>query len=192
VGIREPGTPPRLPGVRWMTLWLDQPALEVIERRARERPFLETGGALFGYEETDDVAVAFAFGPGRHAKHRPRSFEPHEPTTAGLMGLVREASGARYRFLGSWHTHTRGLAVPSSVDNATASRMSEQSDLLLPEPVVVIQAIDSARQKPALRELRAWRWADAIQRLREIDVQVCELDERFLPDATKLAKLGLD
>jgi integrative and conjugative element protein (TIGR02256 family) len=138
-------------------VWLDERAREVIRTEAKKRRFLETGGALFGYDgDEGDVVVARAFGPGRRAKHRPRSFSPDRQETARLIRRVWKESQGRYRFLGSWHTHPHGRAVPSGVDTDTARELSGQADLRLPEPVVVIQATHGVR-RVELGDLRAWR-----------------------------------
>ena len=57
------------------TLWLDEHARALIAHEAAKRPRLETGGALFGYEQDDHLVVACAYGPGPRAKHRRASFE---------------------------------------------------------------------------------------------------------------------
>lgn len=174
-----------------MRLWLDRRALAVIEREALKRRLVETGGALFGYEGDVGVVVACAFGPGLRAKHGPRSFVPDRTTTAALMRLVREASETRYRFLGSWHTHPRGSALPSAVDRRTAADMSDQKDLLLPKPLVVIQATRGLRREVGLADLRGWRWQARERQLTEIALELFELEHRFYPPDDKLQALGL-
>ena len=163
-----------------MTLvWLDGRARQTIRREAVRRRFLETGGALFGYEVAGEVVVVCAFGPGEHARHRPRSFEPDRATTAALIIAVRDTSEQRYRFLGSWHTHPRGVAIPSATDSRTAAAMSAQTDLLLPRPLLLIQATRGYRATVKPGELAAWRWDDDAKRLQPTPIEAVELDERY-------------
>lgn len=153
-----------------MKLWLEESAYQAIRTEAPKRRFLETGGALFGYEGDGGVVVVQAFGPGPRAKHRPRSFVPHRGTTAALIDQVWDESAGRYRFLGSWHTHPHARAVPSLTDTRTAVDMTRQDDLRLPEPLLLIQATRGIRDVE-LAELRAWRWSASSRTLCELDIE---------------------
>lgn len=165
------------------TVWLDTRARDLIEREAIRRRLVETGGALFGWEDDDSVVVACASGPGPHAKHRPRSFEPDPETTAEAMRAVRAASEKRYRFLGSWHTHPRGGSSPSGIDSGTARELGAQDDLLLPRPLLLILSTAWLRRKVRPRELRGWRWNPTEDRLDVVTVQKLTLDAWYCPDA---------
>jgi len=153
-----------------MTIWVDEQAHATILREAPQRRFLETGGALFGYQGDGDVVVIRAFGPGNRAKHRPHSFVPDRQTTAALIAAVWEYSAKRYRFLGSWHTHPHGQAVPSRTDSRTAADMARQEDLRLPAPLVAIQATHGLLDVE-LGEFRVWQWDAAIEQLSDQHVR---------------------
>ena len=137
-----------------MTVFLDTRARDAVGIESQRRRLRETGGALFGFVDGDDVVVGCAYGPGPHARHRRSSFESHRTTTAAIMAAVRRASSQRYRFLGSWHTHPAGAAVPSYRDIQTAAEIGAEADVLLPSPLVIIQAT-----RPRLRgaERRSWQ-----------------------------------
>jgi integrative and conjugative element protein (TIGR02256 family) len=162
-------------------VWLERRARQTIRHEALQRRFLETGGALFGYEAAGEVVVACAFGPGDHARHRPRSFEPDRARTAALIASVRKASEQRYRFLGSWHTHPRGIAIPSATDTRTAAAMSAQADLILPRPLLLIQATRGYRATVKPDELVAWRWDDDANELQRTPIETADLEERYCP-----------
>ena len=140
-------------------------------RKRRSGASSKRAARIFGYEGNGGVVVVCAFGPGARAKHRPRSFEPHRQTTDARIRRVWAASEQRYRFLGSWHTHPRGRAAPSTRDVRTASEMAEQDDLRLPAPLLVIQATRGIREV-ALAELRAWRWAADVGGLAEMEIRL--------------------
>jgi integrative and conjugative element protein (TIGR02256 family) len=164
------------------TLWLDEHARALIEHEAAKRPRLETGGALFGYEQDDHLVVACAYGPGPRAKHRRASFEPHPATTGLLMHAVRGVSEARYRYLGSWHTHPGGPATPSGQDIATTEGVSGEPDVLLDRPLLLIQATRPRGSAAEIHEMRAWRWEPEISWVMPVEIVSVKLKgERYCP-----------
>lgn len=165
-------------------VWLERRAREAIAQEAARRRLRETGGALFGYESAEEVVVACAFGPGPNARHGFRSFIPDPEMTRRLISSVRCTSEGRYRFLGSWHTHPGGTAVPSPADEQTASDLSGQPGLLLPRPLLLIQATRRELQTPRLRELRAWRYPER-GRLAVAEIVPVDLAERHCPSGER-------
>ena len=162
-------------------VWLDLRARALIEHETRARPRVETGGALFGFADGDDVAVACAYGPGPRAKHRRTTFEPHPATTAALMDAVRETSDSRFRYLGSWHSHPGGPPRPSGQDVKTTERVANEQEVLLPQPLVLIQSTRSRTGGFEEGELRAWRWQAEHAWLMPCRIEPVELNELFCP-----------
>lgn len=156
---------------------LDARARALIAAETKIHPRRETGGALFGFMDGQDVVVACAYGPGPRAKHRRTSFEPHSAATGVLMETVRVESEARYRYLGSWHSHPGGIARPSGRDIATTEEVANEPAVLLPEPLMMIQA---SRGGDA-GELRAWRWDPKAEWLLPCRIEVLELEQLFCP-----------
>ena len=165
---------------------LDHRARAVIEYEAVKRRLFETGGGLFGWDDDEALVVACASGPGRHAKHRPRSFKPHRETTAKAIQAVQDASGGRYGFLGSWHTHPLAAPTPSSIDTGTARAMAAQEDVRLPAPLLLILATTGTPLHVVPAELRAWLWEPAKQRLVAVEVRECRMEERYCPPEEQL------
>jgi len=165
-----------------MSVRLDIRAREALSIEARRRRRRETGGALFGFLDGEDVVVACAYGPGPRARHRARSFEPHRGTTEGLMAAVRATSKQRYRFLGSWHTHPGGVAVPSGRDTQTAAEIAGHAEVLLPSPLLIIQATRPKVRGSELAELAAWRWDAAGELMLLEPIEPIELEERWCPE----------
>jgi integrative and conjugative element protein (TIGR02256 family) len=164
-----------------VTVWLDPLARHQIEREALCRRFVETGGPLFGFESDDDVVVVGAGGPGPNARHRPRSFRPDRDAVDRAIARVHDASDRRYRFLGSWHTHPFGRARPSGTDLAAARGISEEPEVLLPRPLVIIYATWPPRRTFRDRDLRAFRWMPSLSGLVAVDVRVIREPERRHP-----------
>jgi integrative and conjugative element protein (TIGR02256 family) len=165
---------------------LDARARDVMDREAVQRRLRESGGSLFGWENDDHIVIACASGPGPKARHRPRSFQPAPGTTASVMKAVAESSASRYGYLGSWHTHPLAAAVPSAIDRGTAEAMAAQTDLLLPEPLLLILSTTGTSRRVVPADLRAWRWQKDERVLREMPVGACQLTERFCPPRARL------
>jgi len=160
---------------------LEARAQGLIEHETRKRPRTETGGALFGFVDEGDLVVAGAYGPGPRAKHRRTTFEPHAATTGALMDAVREHSKARYRYIGSWHSHPGGVPRPSGPDIATTERVASEPEVQLACPLVLIQASSPQPSGVAIGDLRAWRWSPELTWLMPLEIELIDLDERFCP-----------
>jgi integrative and conjugative element protein (TIGR02256 family) len=167
-----------------MTVLLDTRARAAITAEASRRRTRETGGALFGFVDGDDEIVACAYGPGPRARHRRASFEPHRSTTEQIMHAVRDASRQRFRFLGSWHTHPDGLAIPSDRDAATAGEIAADPAVLLPAPLVLIQATRRCARGATATKLAAWRWDRNAGRLACDAIEAIELEHHWCPVVT--------
>jgi len=100
------------------------------------------------------------------------------------MRVVREDSRQRFRFLGSWHTHPGGVAVPSSRDAATAGEIAADAAVLLPSPLLLIQATRPAGRGAEPAELAAWRWDPGARGLVHDAVEAIELEHRWCPVVT--------
>lgn len=145
---------------------VDHSVIELITSFATTSGFKETGGPLFGRSRDETVEIQLAFGPGRWSRHARHSFEPNRRSVQKRINRVWRDSNGTQTYLGSWHTHPNGAAVPSLTDKSTAARMAAQSDLLLPEPILIIQETSIvARQAPVMRETAIWIWDPAIEKL---------------------------
>jgi integrative and conjugative element protein (TIGR02256 family) len=160
---------------------LDDLARALIADEAGRRQLRESGGALFGFKDGEDTVIACAYGPGPRARHRRAAFEPHTATTQLLMDAVRESSDARYRYLGSWHSHPGGLPRPSGPDIETTERVASEPHVLLPDPLVLIQATRPGPEGVIIGELRAWRWEPDARWLMPCRIESIDLEQRFCP-----------
>jgi proteasome lid subunit RPN8/RPN11 len=57
-----------------------------------------------------------------------------------LFDQAWDASQGRVTFLGDWHTHPGGPAVPSERDRNAAARLATDSDFGTPRPLIAIVA----------------------------------------------------
>lgn len=139
-------------------MWLDLDARRKITSEATRYRFVETGGPLFGFGDEEALVVVAAGGPGPRARHRPMSFVPDRRAVEQAIDRVWEEGEQRYRYLGSWHTHPRGRAVPSHRDRATAGEMSSDQGLDLARPLILIQSTWPGRRVIRDSDLRGYRW----------------------------------
>ena len=166
-----------------MIVWLDRDARAQIEREARRYRLRETGGPLFGFDDqdTDQLVVVGAGGPGPRAKHRRRLFVPDRNAVDRAIARVHQASDGRYAFLGSWHTHPLGRPLPSKIDIATAREIAGDEAADLPRPLLLIQATNPLRRTLRDRNLRAYRWEPATMELAQWAITIVEEQAHSLP-----------
>lgn len=156
---------------------------QTVARETRRFRFRETGGPLFGFGD-DDLVVIAAGGPGPNARHGPMSFVPDRAAVGRAIDQVWREGEQRYRYLGSWHSHPRGRAIPSRRDRTTARGMSEDSALLLARPLILIQATRPTRRVALDRDLRGYRWATIDNDLVGIELRDLKISDRDWPVLT--------
>jgi proteasome lid subunit RPN8/RPN11 len=100
------------------------------------------------------------------------------------MDAVREHSEARYRYLGSWHSHPGGLPRPSGPDIATTEEVAAEPGVLLPDPLVLIQATRPGPDRVIIGELRAWRWEPEARWVMPCRIEPIDLEQRLCPRVT--------
>jgi hypothetical protein len=59
--------------------------------------------------------------------------------------------------------------------------MSAQADLILPRPLLLIQATRGYRATVKPDELVAWRWDDDANELQRTPIETADLEERYCP-----------
>jgi integrative and conjugative element protein (TIGR02256 family) len=124
-------------------VWIARSALRaVLEETSCKRP-LETGGMLLGYQglERPEAVVQVATGPGLRARHQLTSFEPDGRWQQRELAAIYEASGRRTAYLGDWHSHPRGRAVPSARDVKTARKVSRRPRARAAHPLTLIVGV---------------------------------------------------
>jgi integrative and conjugative element protein (TIGR02256 family) len=160
------------------TIWLDPDARHKVTAEAKRFRFVETGGPLFGFGDDDALVIVAAGGPGPRARHRPMSFVPDRDAVERAIDHVWEAGERRFRYVGSWHTHPRGRAVPSGRDRLTARDMSRETRLALPRPLLLIQSTWPGRRVIRDSDLRAYRWDPGDERLVKGEVRLLNDEAR--------------
>ena len=135
-------------------LWVVVEALESVRREAERAWPAETGGVLLGYEpDGSDVVVTAVTGPGPNALHARSAFVPDDLYHARVIAGVYESSGRRVTYLGDWHSHPGGAAVPSRKDKRTLRAMARFRGGRTPNPVMLL----AAGSPDAGWGIRAWR-----------------------------------
>jgi integrative and conjugative element protein (TIGR02256 family) len=131
----------REPSVGYSTVWLAMSASQAMLDEANRAAQLETGGVLLGYISPIghlDVVVELALGPGPSARHAEHHFDPDADWQQRQISAVYSASGRTCTYLGDWHTHPNGTAVPSPRDRKTARHIARTRTARTPHPVMAI------------------------------------------------------
>lgn len=103
----------------------------------RGRPW-EIGGWLLGYGDGESLVVTHATPPASRGT-------PFKVTISGnghraAFDALWEATGGRVTFLGDWHSHPRGAALPSARDQQAVIQIAEDPDFKAPQPLIAIVA----------------------------------------------------
>jgi integrative and conjugative element protein (TIGR02256 family) len=126
----------------------------------------ETGGVLLGFadaQKDDQIQIALQVGPGPKAVHKRFRFEPDSNWQQKRIAEAYEKSCRIVSYLGDWHSHPRGGAVPSSIDRATAKEISHFKEARLPHPLILILYGEPKEWKLAAYRRQWWK-------LRDVDI----------------------
>lgn len=118
--------------------WFDRSALSELLAEAQRWRLRETGGALLGWHEGRQVVVRQVLGPGPQAKHGFSYFEPDHEWQGEQGRKIYENSGRTIAYVGDWHTHPRGRAIPSRQDRTTMAMIAEDKDFRAPNALAAI------------------------------------------------------
>lgn len=132
-----------------MRAWIADVALVGIEAEMALYPHDETGGLLLGYWGGDEVVVMTISGPGPQATRGPTWFEPDSSWQVDQLAQVYRDSGRVITYLGDWHTHPGGTAVPSRRDRKTLRSIRSAPGARQPRPLMGI-VVPNAGPIPAL------------------------------------------
>jgi integrative and conjugative element protein (TIGR02256 family) len=124
-----------------------------MKREADVRAPRETGGILLGYvapgTEPEDVVVEAVLGPGPNAAHYAHRFEPDSAWQQQQLAQAYAESGRLTTYLGDWHTHPGGVAVPSRRDRRTARAIARSKSARMSRPIMLILASEHERWRAA-------------------------------------------
>lgn len=88
---------------------------------------LETGGALFGFDDGHRLLITAACGPGPDAQREGNYFLRDLAYTQHFASEIFRVAGAQW--IGEWHTHPFGPAIPSQRDILTYAAHLLDDDL---------------------------------------------------------------
>ena len=119
-------------------LRIPQSEMRKVQAMCRDSQGLETGGVLVGYytERFDCAVVTEASGPPADSDRGRSTFLRG---TRGIQSWLRRLwQGLHHHYLGEWHYHPGGLAVPSPTDNSQMHSIATSSSYRRPEPILLI------------------------------------------------------
>ena len=146
--------------------WFVRGALNELLEEAKRYRFRETGGALPGWRDTEDVVVSRILGPGPCARHALSHFAPDHEWQGRQGRRIYWESGRRVAYVGDWHTHPRGSPRPSVQDNNAMASIAKDADFRTPSPLSLIVSRPAKRS----RSFKVFVWNG--ETLEPIDVEV--------------------
>lgn len=114
----------------------------------------ETGGVLMGLRSEADIRIVEIVGAGPGAVHLRGRFEPDGDWQEHEIARIYTASSGRVTYLGDWHSHPDGAAVPSKLDNNTAKHIAQTPGSQTISPLMLIVGMS----QDATYTLRAYQW----------------------------------
>lgn len=99
---------------------------------------------LLGYvappSDPEQLMIEHALGPGPEAVHERHRFVPDGAWQQQRLGAAYEVSGRITTYLGDWHSHPAGHAIPSRRDHRTARAVARTGSARNRRPLTVIVA----------------------------------------------------
>ncbi len=128
-------------------VWIARPVLTDIFARAKDKAPLETGGMLLGYEGVDpcELVVTQTIEAGPNAVEQKEAFAPNGPWQREELAAVYASSGRITTYLGDWHSHPAGTALPSPKDLRTAKRVARSRAARASRPLTIILMCDDEK-----------------------------------------------
>jgi integrative and conjugative element protein (TIGR02256 family) len=134
----------RMPNVEFWSvdrtfgLHIPEEKITLLLEKCRQSKPDETGGILIGfYTSAHDCAVVTTI-----SKAPPDSQSGRAYFVRGLRGLQRLVDSLwhrkHYYYLGEWHFHPNGPAIPSSIDSRQMKKIANAAGYQCPEPILVI------------------------------------------------------
>lgn len=143
-------------------VWLANVAVEVMLVEAASLAPLETGGMVLGYispnTTPEELMVQAVLGPGPHSRHSQSRFEPDGHWQQHQLARHYEESGRITTYLGDWHTHPGGVAVPSRRDERTARAIARSKDARMSRPLMLILGSAARDDEQDEWNLAVYRW----------------------------------
>lgn len=132
----------------------------------------ETGGILLGHDNVETIMVTVAGSPGPAATRTPTSFTRDLAHAQELAERAYDVDDSLW--IGEWHTHPCGPAVPSVTDLTTYRTLLTSPELGFERvlSVIVMPDIRGQWESPQLRAFVVQLWAEVPE---AVTVTACEL-----------------
>lgn len=132
----------------------------------------ETGGILLGHDNAETILVTIAGSPGPDAERTPTSFKRDLAHAQALAERAYATDDSLW--IGEWHTHPRGPAVPSVTDLSTYRTLLTSPELGFERvlSVIVTPDIQGQWESPQLQAFVVQLWAEVPE---AVTVTACEL-----------------
>lgn len=120
-------------------VWIANEVLVEMHQLARLTFPLETGGMLLGYvADNNEPVITKIIGPGPNAKHGRFKFVPDGAFQQKLLEEYFKKTNGGETYLGDWHTHPKGSAIPSYTDKKTLANIALLASSGISNPIMAI------------------------------------------------------
>lgn len=128
-------------------VWVARSVLDEIFLSGKEWSPDETGGMLLGFTGVDpgELVITGAAAAGPNAVRSRGGFRPDGPWQREELARRYRESGRVTTYLGDWHSHVCGQAIPSKKDLRTAKKIARTSGARMPHPLTLIVACEDDR-----------------------------------------------
>lgn len=120
-------------------------AAALLEGYARASYPKETGGILIGRHDGLHVTVTHIVGPGPRATHKPGRFWRDGQHAKRELDRIYAKTGGVSDYIGEWHSHPIS-GPPSSIDQATMRRISQDPAYATTVPVLMVVQRDPSTE----------------------------------------------
>jgi integrative and conjugative element protein (TIGR02256 family) len=128
-----------------LTIEADDKLLERLVRVGRNRYPKEFGGILIGYYSNDQktVNIKKTLLPKKYQSTKYSFERGNDGLKSELEKLYHQTPALLY--VGEWHTHPDNPAIPSVIDIAALQQISDDDNVLISNPILLIIGIDQQR-----------------------------------------------
>lgn len=128
-----------------MQLLLHRDLMQQIEQLAKLHYPNEFGGIFIGQIVDNGITARIEqILIPKHYQHTSSYFKRFSKDLNEQLKTIFETSQGKRIYLGEWHTHPDGLAIPSEKDYATMLALSKNSEINIQTPVLLIYALNES------------------------------------------------
>lgn len=124
------------------TIEMRSHVIDSIIHDVRAQSELEAGGILLGYVERGLIQVVEATSPAEEDQRSRLGFIRSAKAAQSRIDSAWEESGGTRIYLGEWHSHPEGRAIPSSADRKMIARAHVSTEMEIDFLMILIVGME--------------------------------------------------